>query len=88
MEPLRTEKERVGEWLENWRVVAEESERLKIAALRALTEEEAAKQFNELDCDPALFWKPKERIESSGLVEQQRLFSRSHEHASRLSRRA
>ena len=87
MKTPQTEKERVSVWLENWKVVTEESERLKAIALRALTEEEAARQFNELDCDPSLLWKPEQRRISSGLVEQQRLFSEAHEPTSRLRRR-
>jgi hypothetical protein len=74
------EKELMRQWVENWKVVGEETERLKRVALQALTEEEGAEQFNGMDCDPALIWRPEERIASSGLVEQQRLFSKIHEH--------
>ena len=87
MKTLGTEKTRVSAWLENWRIVAEESERLKVTALKALTEESAAEQFNGLDCDTSLLWKPGHRLVSSGLVEQQRLFSEAHESTSRLRRR-
>ncbi len=75
----KTEKELMQEWVENWRVVADETERLKTAALRALTEDESAAQFNELEVDPALLWQPEERRVSSGLIDQQRLFAQAHE---------
>lgn len=74
-----TEKERMDQWVKNWRIVGEESERLNAEKLLTLTEEEAAEQFNGLDCDPSLVWKPEERLISSGLIEQQRLFSQAHE---------
>jgi len=74
-----SQKNLMRQWVENWQVVTEESERLKTQALRALTEEEAARQFNDLDCDPALLWRSPERVLSSGLIEQQRLFSQLHE---------
>jgi hypothetical protein len=82
METHPTEKERMRQWVENWKVVGEETDRLKTEALRALTQEEAAEQFNGMDCDPALVWTSEERRYSSGLIEQQRLFSKLHKRAS------
>jgi hypothetical protein len=60
------EKEQIRAYLANWKVVTEESERLRAAALRALTEERAAEQFNELDCDPSLVWTPPSAISPAG----------------------
>ncbi len=70
-----TEKEKMRQWVENWRIVDGEIERLRLEKLRTLTEAESAAQFNELDCDPALVWAPPERRQWSGLIEQQRLFA-------------
>lgn len=81
METPPTDKERMRRYLENWKVVSAEIDRLKAIELRALTEEESAEQFNGLDCDPSLYWIPEERITSSGLVEQQRIFAKGHKHA-------
>lgn len=82
------DKARVSAWLENWKIVTEVSEQIKTTALRSLTEQEAAEQFNDLDCDSSLLWKQETRVVSSGLVEQQRLFSTAYEHASRFRCRA
>jgi hypothetical protein len=83
----KTEQEKMREWLENWRVIDETVERLKIEKLRALTEVESAEQFNGMDCDPSLVWTPEERLLSSGLIEQQRLFAKAHEYAPGFCRR-
>jgi len=58
-------------------------DRLKTQELQALTEEEAARQFNGMDLPPELIWTPEERLDSSGLAEQQRIFSKAHGHPSR-----
>ncbi len=78
MEKSLTEKERMREYLENWKVVSKEIDRLKTIELQALTEEESAEQFNGLDCDSSLYWIPEESRTSSGLVEQQRIFAKGH----------
>ena len=65
------------QWSENWRIIGEEEERLRRERLRALTEEEAAAQFDALDCDPALVWTPPERRDWSGLIEQQVIFQKA-----------
>lgn len=88
MATLPGEKELMRQWVENWKVVGEETDRLKTEALRAMTEEEAAVQFNGMDCDPSLVWTSEERRTSSGLIEQQRLFSKLHEYAPGPRRRA
>ncbi len=74
----KTEKELVRDYVENWRVAGEAIERLKIEKLRAMTELEAAEQFNATDCDPSLVWIPEHRARSSGLIEQQRIFAKAH----------
>ncbi len=83
MSAHKSEKELVRQWVEKWKVVSEEMDRLKTEELRALTEEEAARQFNCMDLPEALLWTPEERVNSSGLVEQQRIFSKAHGDASR-----
>ena len=52
----------------------------------ALTEEESAERFNGLDCNPSLYWISEERRTSSGLVEQQRIFAKGHQHAQSIRR--
>ena len=86
METPPTEKERMRQYLENWKVVSEEIDRLTALELQALTEEESAEQFNGLDCDSSLYWIPEERRTSSGLVEQQRIFAKGHKHAQSVRR--
>lgn len=81
MKTLPTEKERMRQYLESWKVVSAEIDRLRIIDLQALSEEELAEQFNGLDCDLSLYWIPEERRLSSGLVEQQRIFAKGHKHA-------
>jgi hypothetical protein len=70
------------QYLKNWKAMSEFMEEMNAEDLRALTEEKAAEQFNGMDCDPAWYWTPDERIISSGLIEQQRLFSKLHKRAS------
>ncbi len=76
-----TDKEKMRRYLEGWRAVTEVMESELAEKLRALTEEESAKEFNGLDCDLSLYWVPEERRISSGLVEQQRIFAKGHKHA-------
>jgi len=86
METPLTEKERMRQYLENWKVVSSEIDRLKSIELQALSEEDSAEQFNGLDCDLSLYWIPEERRTSSGLVEQQRIFAKGHKHAQSIRR--
>ena len=79
-----TEKEKVLQYLENWKVVSAIMDEMKAEELRNLTERESAEQFNGLDCDPSLYWIPEERRISSGLVEQQRIFAKGHKRAQSL----
>ena len=73
-----TEKERIHQYVENWKTVSAIMEAMKAEELRNLTEAQAAEQFNGMDCDPSMYWTPEERIVSSGLIEQQRLFAKAH----------
>ena len=86
MEYSAEEKVRVRQSIANWKVVSEEMDKMRTERLRALTEEQAAEQFNDMDCDPALIWTPEHRRTWSGLVEQQKYFSKMHEHTSGLRR--
>jgi hypothetical protein len=72
-----TPKQIVRDWVDRWRTVAEESDRLKALELAAMTEDDAARIFNGLDCDLSLIWTSEERRAWSGLVEQQRIFARA-----------
>ncbi len=88
MEYSEEEKTKVRRHIANWKVVSEYMERERAERLQALTEEQAAEQFNGVDCDSSLIWTPEHRRTSSGLIEQQKYFSKAHEHASGLRRRA
>ena len=70
-----SEKEKMRLWVDTWRWVGPELERLKREELRALTEEAALAQAETLANSVAdEIWISPERAEASGLVEQQRLF--------------
>jgi hypothetical protein len=88
MELSPSEQQCIRDWVATWKVAAVELEKLKAQSLRGLTEEQSARQFNDLDCDPALVWISPERLLSSGLVEQQRIFAKAHESAPGFRRRA
>ena len=67
-------------WVENWRRVGPELERIKRAELRALTEKEAYERSIALaECLQAEHWINPKRITSSGLIEQQAIFSRGRD---------
>ena len=88
MEYSEEEKAKVRQHIANWKAVSEVLDKERTERLRAMTEEESAEIFNGMDCDPSLLWIPEERKVSSGLVEQQRIFAKAHEHASGLRRSA
>jgi hypothetical protein len=88
MEYSEEQKALVRQHIANWKVVSAVLEEEKAAKLRALTEEQSAESFNELDCDLSLLWIPDEKKYSSGLVEQQRIFARGHKNAPHLRRGA
>jgi hypothetical protein len=81
MEYSEEEKAKVRQHIANWKVVSEFLDQERTERLRALTETQAAEQFNGMDCDPSLIWTPEHRRSWSGLVEQQKYFSKAHEHA-------
>lgn len=71
------EREQMRAWVENWKRIGPELEEIKKRELRALTEEEAARQaaiLNESVADE--YWIEPARERSEGLIEQQRLFQK------------
>jgi hypothetical protein len=75
-----TDHESMRRWVRTWQTAGEELDRIKIAELRAVTEEQAAQQSHDLfrmgdqwlDLNPGL-------RRESGLVEQQRWFMKWRE---------
>jgi hypothetical protein len=64
-------------WVENWKRVGPELERIKRHELRALSEEEAFDQAEALNRSVAEdVWVHPRRLAAAGLVEQQRLFQK------------
>lgn len=66
-----------------WELAGEELRRMRQQRLRALTEQEAAREFGMLDCDPSLVWRRPGREDGAGLIEQQRHFMKAHRDAPR-----
>jgi hypothetical protein len=77
----------VGRWVDTWKRAGPELEKQRIAELRALTEEESAALFDSMRFDPDAIWLPPDRIDSAGMITQQRLFMRFHEHPASRRRR-
>ena len=75
-----SEKEQMRLWVETWKRAGPELERMKREELRAMTEEEALRRvaavMNSRADDG---WIRPDRRNTSGLVEQQRLFMRFSE---------
>jgi uncharacterized protein YcbX len=67
-------------WMNQWRAAAVALRQMKREELRAMTDEDAVAAFNALDMPPELVWRCPERIDSSGLVEQQRIFQKIRAH--------
>jgi hypothetical protein len=67
-------------WMNQWRAAAIALRQMKREELRAMTDEDAVAAFNALDMPPELVWRCPERIDSSGLVEQQRIFQKIRAH--------
>jgi len=82
MEPALTEKEAMRRWVETWKIAGEELDRIKWEELRAMTEDDAARTFECLSMHPRDGWMRPERLQDSGLVEQQRFFRKFHESSS------
>jgi hypothetical protein len=82
-----TETDLIRRWVAAWRRAGAELEEMRIDELRALTEEQSAALFDGMRFDPETIWLPEERINSDGLIEQQRLFMRSDDHPASHRRR-
>jgi hypothetical protein len=70
-----SEHEQMRAWVENWKRIGPELERMKQEKLRAMTEEEAFDQAETLSNSGAdAVWVDPKRANAEGLIEQQRLF--------------
>ncbi len=64
-------------WVDNWKRVGPELEKIKRAELRAMTDEEAAaRAIRVMNARVSDRWINPKRCSSSGLIEQQRLFTK------------
>jgi hypothetical protein len=63
-------------YVKQWQVTGELLDQIKWEELRAMTEEDAVRIFENLSMHPRDGWMRPERQNSSGFVEQQRLFRR------------
>jgi hypothetical protein len=68
--------EQLRQWVAQWRVAGAELKKQKRAELRALSDSQAIADADMLLNMVPGTWMPKLRETSSGLVEQQRIFSR------------
>ena len=74
-----TEREKVRERVRQWRTANAEMDRMRTEELRAMSEQDSARIFDMLDSgDLSEVWRRPERLASSGMVEQQRIFMRGH----------
>ena len=72
-----SEKEQMRLWVETWRRVGPELERIKRAELRALSEEDGARRtISVMEARADDRWINSKRRKLSGLIEQQRFFMR------------
>ena len=67
-------------WMNQWREAEKYLRQVKREELRNMTDEDAVAAFNALDMPPDLVWRSPERIDGSGLVEQQRIFNKARRH--------
>ncbi len=67
-------------WMRQWRSAEVALRTIKREELRAMTDQDAIAAFNALDMPPELCWRSPERVNSLGLVEQQRIFKKAHRH--------
>ena len=64
-------------WVATWKIAGPELERIKRRELRALSEEDILRRLSRvMDSRVKGTWRRPERLRSSGLIEQQRLFSK------------
>jgi len=64
-------------WMKQWRAAAVALRNVKREELRAMTDEDAVAAFNALDLPPHDFPRSADRMDGSGLVEQQRIFQKA-----------
>ena len=67
-------------WMKQWRAAAVALRKVKREELRAMTDEDAVAAFNALDLPPHDFARAADRMNSSGLLEQQRIFQKARVH--------
>lgn len=75
-----TEKEKMRRWLDAWKIAGSELDEAKTSELQALTEEDSARRFDGLTWPRESLWFSREKLDSEGLIEQQRLFQRARHH--------
>jgi hypothetical protein len=76
-ESLSAEQALIKRWVDQWKITGPELERIKKRELRAMTEEEALRRVGAVM--DARFAAPRQdprRRDYSGLIEQQRIFTR------------
>jgi hypothetical protein len=74
-----TERERILERIRQWKMVDEEMDRERAERLQGMGEGESARIFDMLvPPNPAAVWRRPERLQASGMVEQQWIFMRAH----------
>ena len=67
----------IKRWVETWKFAGPELERIKREELRALSEDEILQRISRvMDSRVRYAWRRPERLLSSGLIEQQRLFAK------------
>ena len=77
MEESLSEAEKMKRWVETWKFAGPELERIKKEELRAMTEEEGTRRaLLVMDSLVVGVWRNPARRNSSGLIEQQRLFAK------------
>ncbi len=67
-------------WMQQWREAEKYLRQVKREELRAMTDQDAVAAFNALDMPLHLVWRSPERVNSEGLIEQQRIFKKAHRH--------
>lgn len=71
-----TEKDLIPRWVATWKIGGPELERIKRDELRALTDEDECDQAKALMASVGDFWIEPRRLDSFGLIEQQRIISK------------
>ena len=68
-------------WMTQWREAGPALAEMRARELRAMTEVDAARAFDNLNLPPGTGYRRASDQDGSGLVEQQRIFSRGHAHS-------